>query len=106
MDSKYQAYADLLRSKLSDYRLNHSLEVAKSAVYLAEKYGGDCEKMYLAGLLHDILKEADKEETFLYVEKYKIELPENYFSVFLYKATGGFRDTLKPPLFSFVSIQN
>lgn len=74
MDSKYQVYADLLKSKLSDYRLNHSLEVAKSAVYLAEKYGGDCEKMYLAGLLHDILKEADKEETFLYVEKYNIEL--------------------------------
>lgn len=74
MDSKYQSYIELLRSKLSDYRMIHSLEVAKSAVYLAKKYGGDREKMYLAGLLHDILKEADKEETFFYVNKYGIKL--------------------------------
>lgn len=74
MDSKYQAYIELLKTKLSDYRFVHSLEVAKSAVYLAEKYGGDEEKMYLAGLLHDILKEAGREETFFYVNKYGIKL--------------------------------
>lgn len=74
MDSKYQSYMELLKSKLSDYRMIHSLEVAKSAVYLAEKYGGDSEKMYLAGLLHDILKEADREETFFCVKKYGIKL--------------------------------
>ena len=71
MDSKYQSYIDLIKSKLSPYRFNHSVEVAKSAVYLAEKYGGDSEKMYVAGLLHDVLKEA---ETFYYVDKYVIPL--------------------------------
>lgn len=74
MDSKYQSYIELLKTKLSDYRFVHSLEVAKSAVYLAEKYGGDSEKMYLAGLLHDILKEADREETFFYINKYGMKL--------------------------------
>ncbi len=76
MDSKYQSYIELIKSKLSPYRFNHSVEVAKSAVYLAEKYGGDSEKMYVAGLLHDILKESDSEETFYYVNKYSISLTE------------------------------
>lgn len=74
MDSKYQSYIDLIKSKLSPYRFNHSVEVAKSAVYLAEKYSGDSEKMYVAGLLHDVLKEADRDETFYYVDKYVIPL--------------------------------
>ncbi len=74
MDSKYQSYIDLIKSKLSPYRFNHSVEVAKSAAYLAEKYGGDSEKMYVAGLLHDVLKEADRDETFYYVDKYVIPL--------------------------------
>ncbi len=74
MDSKYQSYIELIKSKLSPYRFNHSVEVAKSAVYLAEKYGGDSEKMYVAGLLHDVLKEADRDETFYYVDKYVIPL--------------------------------
>lgn len=74
MDSKHQSYIDLIKSKLSPFRFNHSIEVAKSAVYLAEKYGGDSEKMYVAGLLHDVLKEADREETFYFVDKYTIPL--------------------------------
>lgn len=69
----YDSYINLLRERLSNYRLNHSLEVAKSAKYLAEKYGGDSEKMYLAGLLHDIFKEADEIETFYYAEKYGMD---------------------------------
>ncbi len=51
-----------IRSRLSDFRYTHSLEVAKSAVYLAEKYGFDTEKAYIAGLAHDVLKELSKEE--------------------------------------------
>ena len=77
MDSNnYSEYISLLQSKLSPYRLHHSLEVAKSAKYLAEKYGGDSEKAYVAGLLHDVLKEADREETFMYAEKYGIVMTE------------------------------
>ena len=74
MFSKYESYVDIIRNKLSPYRFNHSVEVAKSAAYLSEKYGGDREKMILAGLLHDVLKEAGKEEIFGYVEKYGMHL--------------------------------
>lgn len=72
----YEKYIDLLKEHLSPYRLHHSVEVAKSAKYLAEKYGCDSEKCYLAGLLHDIQKEADKDETFLLAEKYSIEMTD------------------------------
>ena len=51
-----------IRERLSDYRYKHSLGVAESAVYLAEKYGYDPEKAYTAGLIHDVLKELSTEE--------------------------------------------
>lgn len=72
----YEKYVDLLKKHLSPYRLHHSLEVAKTAKHLAEKYGCDAEKCYLAGLLHDIKKEADKDEVFSLSEKYSIEMTE------------------------------
>lgn len=59
-----QDYKEILRSRLSDYRYQHSLCVAKAAVELAERYGADAEKAFLAGLLHDITKEANREEHF------------------------------------------
>ncbi len=55
------SYIDLLRSRLSEYRFNHSMNVAKSAVELAEKYGADKEKAYVAGILHDVMKEEELE---------------------------------------------
>ena len=68
----YNFYTDILKERLSPYRLHHSLEVAKSAKQLADKYGYDAEKAYFAGLLHDITKEADAEETFSLADKYSI----------------------------------
>lgn len=50
-------YKALIKNRLSQPRYNHSLNVADSAVYLAEKYGADCEKAYIAGILHDVMKE-------------------------------------------------
>ena len=47
---------DWLRENLSEERYEHSLGTADSAKYLAEKYGQDCEKAYVAGLLHDCAK--------------------------------------------------
>ncbi|MCM1363491.1 MAG: bis(5'-nucleosyl)-tetraphosphatase (symmetrical) YqeK [Faecalibacterium sp.] len=46
----------LLSGRLKEKRYIHSLNVADSAVYLAEKYGGDRDKAYIAGLLHDVTK--------------------------------------------------
>ena len=51
------AYYEKELDCLSEYRRIHSLNVAKEAVRLAEKYGADPEKARLAGLLHDITKE-------------------------------------------------
>lgn len=48
-----------VRSHLSERRFTHSLNVAAEAEKLAVKYGGDPEKAYLSGLVHDILKEND-----------------------------------------------
>ena len=45
-----------LKENLSEERYKHSLGTADSAKLLAEKYGQDCEKAYLAGLLHDCAK--------------------------------------------------
>jgi len=61
-DEQRQNYTELLRSRLSDYRFHHSLCVAEEAVRLAKLYGADEKKAELAGLLHDIMKEADREE--------------------------------------------
>lgn len=58
----YDNYKDILKSRLDDKRYFHSLCVADEAKRLAEKIGIDAEKAYLAGLLHDITKNASKEE--------------------------------------------
>ncbi len=71
---KYDSYIEILKSRLDDYRFNHSLCVADEALRLAEKYGGDKEKCYLAGLLHDITKNASKEEHLQIFETFGIML--------------------------------
>ena len=58
----YEALKSILKSRLNEKRYYHSLCVAKEAERLAEKYGGDAEKACLAGLLHDITKNAQDEE--------------------------------------------
>ena len=55
--------------RLSEYRRVHSLNVADEAVRFAEKYGADPEKARLAGLLHDVTKEADGDYQLQIIEK-------------------------------------
>lgn len=59
---KYNDYVTLLRGRLSEKRFYHSLAVAKEALRLAQKYGANTEKAFLAGLLHDICKDTPKNE--------------------------------------------
>lgn len=68
-ESPYMNYKRLLRDKLDDYRFLHSLNVAESALLLARMYGGDENKSYFAGLVHDIMKNATKEEQLQIMEK-------------------------------------
>ena len=62
MFEQYDKYKDILKSRLTPKRYHHSLCVAEEAVRLANKYGGDKEKAYLAGLLHDITKNVPPDE--------------------------------------------
>ena len=50
------SYKKIIKSRMSDYRYKHSVNVAKEAVRLAKKYGADEEKAAIAGILHDITK--------------------------------------------------
>jgi len=59
---EYKEYKQLLQKRLKESRYIHSLAVADEALRLARKYGADEQKAYLAGLLHDITKNAPTEE--------------------------------------------
>ena len=81
---------DLIRSKLEEKRFQHSLNVAKSARYLAEKYGGDADKAYTAGLLHDVMKNSSPEEQLGVITEAGIELlPEERANKKLWHAIAG-----------------
>lgn len=55
-------YLTELKKNVSNKRYEHSENVAKAAVKLAEIYGEDAGKARVAGLLHDITKEMTTEE--------------------------------------------
>lgn len=55
-------YKNLIKSKMSEHRFVHSVNVSKEARKLAEIYGADAEKAAIAGILHDITKEMPVEE--------------------------------------------
>lgn len=59
---EFTEYKKILQKQLVPKRYNHSLCVADEACRLAQKYGCDEVKCYLAGLLHDITKNLSKEE--------------------------------------------
>ena len=53
----YDEYEEILRGRLSKKRFAHSMNVAEECFRLAERYGADKRRSYLAGMLHDIMKE-------------------------------------------------
>lgn len=66
---KTEDYIKILKGRLSEYRFIHSLAVADEAKRLAERYGEDVDRAYIAGLLHDIMKDAPKSEQLEAIEK-------------------------------------
>ena len=56
-----EQYIEIIRSRLSEYRFHHSLCVAQEAKRLALLHGADPAKAYTAGILHDIMKDTDRE---------------------------------------------
>ncbi len=69
-------YKKILKERLTDKRYYHSLCVADEAKRLAIKYGGDVDRAFLAGLLHDITKNAEKQEHFELFDKGNITLSD------------------------------
>lgn len=81
---------ELIGSKLELRRFQHSLNVAESARYLAEKYDGDADKAYTAGLLHDVMKNSSPEEQLGVITEAGIELlPEERANRKLWHAIAG-----------------
>ena len=75
----YDVLADLVKSNMSEKRFKHSLGVAKLAKQLASYHHVDQDKAYVAGLLHDLAKEIDIEETDTYLRYYdkdKLNAPD------------------------------
>ncbi len=68
-DDGLSDYRKILTEMLDDYRMYHSECVSECAAVLAEKYGADPEKARLAGLMHDVMKNADTNGHFEYIEK-------------------------------------
>lgn len=52
----------LLMTRLKRSRFAHSIGVADTAVKLAERFGVDREKAYIAGLLHDCAREFENDQ--------------------------------------------
>lgn len=81
---------ELIKSKLEPNRFEHSMNVAQSARYLAGKYGGDADKAYTAGLLHDVMKNSSPEEQLGVITEAGIELlPEERANRKLWHAIAG-----------------
>lgn len=59
---QWEDYYQLMAKRLSKKRLEHSLRVVESGLELGRRYGGDLEKIKLAGLLHDGAKELSDQE--------------------------------------------
>ena len=53
---EFDEYEELIKERLSKKRFTHSMNVAEACYDLAERFGADKKRCYLAGLLHDIIE--------------------------------------------------
>lgn len=67
---------EIVKSRLSEKRFNHSQCVMQRAKELAEKFGYDIDIAQKVGIAHDIAKEMSNEEKIEYTEKNNIEIDE------------------------------
>ena len=69
---KYEEMRELLAKSLKPSRYQHSVGVAETAVFLAERFGIDREQAQVAGLLHDCAREFPNEDLIQEAEKRQI----------------------------------
>ena len=65
----YEERKALLESRLKPSRFRHSLGVADTAAFLADRFGVDVEQARLAGLLHDCAREFPNDAMIAEVER-------------------------------------
>ncbi len=70
----YKRARPMLESRLSEYRLLHSISVSNTAAMMAKRYNIDVGKARLAGLLHDWDKNYNDEQLFKRVVDFGIEV--------------------------------
>lgn len=97
-----ESLKEYVKSKLGEKRFAHSVYTAEEAVKLANRYGADENKAYVAGMLHDVAKgiPADKllktaHEKGISIDKYENDNPElihGKVSAFLAKSELGITD--------------
>lgn len=63
-----------MKQTLSPHRFAHVLNVAETAVHIAQANGADIKKAYLAGLLHDCTKYLDAQEQFDVINSHNIPI--------------------------------
>ena len=61
-----------LKTEISKKRYLHSVGVMETAAWLADRFGGDCIKASLAGLLHDVMREKSEEELLSLAAQHRI----------------------------------
>lgn len=71
-----EEYINLIKSRLSEYRFHHSMCVAEKAVELAKKHKLNEEKAFVAGILHDIMKEESLESQRQVIEQNGYKMTE------------------------------
>lgn len=73
---EFEKIQEDVKNALSKKRYIHSLGVVERAEEFAALFNVDLEKARYAAILHDIAKEIPKEEAFLLLKKYNVELDE------------------------------
>lgn len=84
-------FLEILKQRLTPSRLYHSICVAEQAKKLAEIFGGDEEKAYTAGLIHDIMRYEPPENMLKLIDedgKYKLTELERKITVTLHAVAG------------------
>ena len=69
IEEKQLYFVSRVRSYIKETRFNHSLSVAHLAYRLAKKLQLDYQKAYIAGVLHDIAKGIDKDESLMLMKQ-------------------------------------
>lgn len=70
----------LLESKIKSDRLSHCLRVMQTSLKLAERFGVDCKKAELAGLLHDCAKDMSNDEAITYCRENNLRVDDFYLA--------------------------